>query len=61
MGFVGTFLGRLLRPGPTPKLAPGDRAPEFEVLDHRGRLVRSRDLRGQRTVLWFFPKAATPG
>ena len=61
MGLIGTFLGRLLRPRPAPKLAVGDEAPAFEVQDHEGRTVRSADLRGQRVVLWFFPKAATPG
>lgn len=60
MGLFGTFLGRLLRPRPTP-LTVGDEAPAFEVLDHEGRRVRSAELRGQRVVLWFFPKAATPG
>ena len=60
MGLISTFLGRLLRPRPA-RLASGDDAPDFEVLDHEGRTVRLADLRGQRVVLWFFPKAATPG
>ena len=42
-------------------LKVGDPAPEFEVKDHRGRTVRLSDLRGSKVVLWFFPKADTPG
>ena len=42
-------------------LKPGEPAPEFEVSDHTGRKVRLRDLRGKRVVLWFYPKASTPG
>ncbi|MCU1230164.1 MAG: bcp1 [Acidobacteria bacterium] len=39
----------------------GDEAPDFEVLDHHGKPVRLSDLRGKRVVLWFYPKADTPG
>ncbi len=39
----------------------GTKAPEFAVSDHRGRTVRLSDLRGRRVVLWFYPKADTPG
>jgi peroxiredoxin len=42
-------------------LAPGDKAPEFDLHDHRGRPIRLKDLRGKKVVLWFFPKADTPG
>ena len=42
-------------------LKVGDRAPEFEVQDHEGRTHRSRDYAGKRFVLWFYPKADTPG
>ncbi len=42
-------------------LAIGDPAPAFEVQDHEGRTVRSTDLLGRRYVLWFYPKADTPG
>ena len=42
-------------------LKVGDVAPEFEVSDHTGGQVRLSDLRGKRVVLWFFPKADTPG
>ena len=42
-------------------LAPGDLAPDFAVNDHRGNLVRLADLAGRTVVLWFYPKADTPG
>jgi peroxiredoxin len=42
-------------------LSPGDQAPEFDVQDHHGNRVRLSDLRGKKVVLWFYPKADTPG
>lgn len=42
-------------------LKPGDPAPDFEATDHRGRKVKLSDLRGRKVVLWFYPKADTPG
>jgi peroxiredoxin Q/BCP len=42
-------------------LQPGDVAPDFAVKDHEGRTVRLSDLRGKNVVLWFYPKADTPG
>src|SRR3954469_15861533 len=41
--------------------AVGDRAPDVELLDQDGQPVRLSDLRGQRVVLYFYPKADTPG
>jgi peroxiredoxin Q/BCP len=40
---------------------PGADAPDFEVHDHNGKLVRLSDYRGRSVVLWFYPKADTPG
>ena len=42
-------------------LQPGEAAPEFEVEDHRGNRVKLSDFRGKKVVLWFYPKASTPG
>jgi len=42
-------------------LEPGDQAPDFTAIDHLGATVSLRDLRGKTVVLWFFPKADTPG
>ncbi len=42
-------------------LEPGQQAPDFEAVDHQGNRVRLSDLRGKKVVLWFYPKADTPG
>jgi thioredoxin-dependent peroxiredoxin len=38
-----------------------DRAPEFSLLDEESRNVSLKDFRGHNVVLFFFPKADTPG
>lgn len=40
-------------------LAPGDKAPDFELPDQDGSPLRLSDLRGQTVVLYFYPKADT--
>ncbi len=42
-------------------LREGDQAPDFEVKDQAGRTRRLSDYRGKSVVLWFYPKADTPG
>ncbi len=42
-------------------LRPGDDAPDFTCKDHLGNEVSLATLRGKNVVLWFFPKADTPG
>ena len=42
-------------------LAVGAPMPQFELRDQEGRTVRSSDLAGKRYLLWFYPKAMTPG
>jgi len=39
----------------------GDAAPNFELLTDKGETVRLSDLRGSKVVLFFYPKADTPG
>ena len=39
----------------------GDRAPDFTLPDQDGNPVTLSDLRGQPVVLYFYPKADTPG
>ena len=39
----------------------GQDAPEFELPDQDGRAVKLSDFRGQPVVVYFYPKAATPG
>lgn len=42
-------------------LEPGDAAPDFTLKDQAGKPLRLSALRGRRVVLYFFPKADTPG
>lgn len=42
-------------------LDKGDMAPDFELLSDEGSPVKLSALRGQRVVLFFYPKADTPG
>lgn len=39
----------------------GDRMPEFEVVDQDGKTVKTADLIGKKTVVYFYPKDNTPG
>ena len=40
---------------------PGDKAPDFALLDQNGQTVRLKDFRGRRVLAYFYPKADTPG
>jgi peroxiredoxin Q/BCP len=42
-------------------VAEGDRAPAFRVADQQGRTATNDELRGKAYVLYFYPKADTPG
>jgi len=42
-------------------LKPGDVAPAFEAKDQDGKTVKLSDFQGKPVVLWFYPKADTPG
>lgn len=39
----------------------GDKAPAFEALDQDGNTVKLEDYKGKKLVLFFYPKASTPG
>ncbi|MCU0944064.1 MAG: thioredoxin-dependent thiol peroxidase [Rubritepida sp.] len=43
------------------ELAVGDKAPAFSMEASGGRKVSSKDLKGQPYLLYFYPKADTPG
>jgi thioredoxin-dependent peroxiredoxin len=42
-------------------LKAGDAAPDFKLKNHKGADVQLGKLRGKQVVLWFYPKADTPG
>ena len=42
-------------------LEPGDAAPDFTLPDQSGEPVTLSELRGSHVVLYFYPKADTPG
>jgi peroxiredoxin Q/BCP len=44
-----------------PMIEPKDKAPDFELPDQDGNPVKLSDLRGQQVVVYFYPKADTPG
>ena len=39
----------------------GDKAPDFTLVDADNKSVSLTDFAGKKVVLWFFPKANTPG
>ena len=42
-------------------LEAGDRAPAFKLRDQDGKQHTLEDYRGQKVVLYFYPKDETPG
>jgi len=42
-------------------IEPGDEAPDFTLPDQDGRAVKLSDFAGRMVVLYFYPKADTPG
>lgn len=43
------------------RLSPGDAAPAFSLEDQTGHVVKLSALRGRRVLIYFYPKADTPG
>lgn len=43
------------------RLGAGDRAPDFALQDQNGKTVRLKDFRGRKLLVYFYPKASTPG
>ena len=42
-------------------LKVGDQAPEFELKAQDGKPFKLSSMRGRKVLLWFYPKADTPG
>ncbi len=45
--------------GTTPR--PGDRAPAIALKDQHGKLVRLSSFKGRKVLVFFYPRALTPG
>ena len=45
----------------SPRLQPGDKAPDFTLPDADGNVVSLSAYRGRRVVVYFYPAASTPG
>jgi peroxiredoxin Q/BCP len=54
-------IGELISRKEPAMLQVGDEAPDFEVQAHDGSTVKLSDYRGKKVILWFYPKADTPG
>ncbi|MBT1449591.1 thioredoxin-dependent thiol peroxidase [Glaciecola sp. XM2] len=42
-------------------LKAGDKAPSFSLQDHNGEQVNLADYQGKKVIVYFYPKAMTPG
>ena len=42
-------------------LKEGEKAPQFSLPDQDGELISSKEFKDQRILLYFYPKAMTPG
>lgn len=50
-----------MSPTLTTKLQPGAQAPDFTLKDAQGRETALANYRGKNVIVYFYPKAATPG
>ena len=42
-------------------LQVGDTAPNFSLMNQDGDIISLESLKGKKVLLWFYPKANTPG
>jgi peroxiredoxin Q/BCP len=64
LGFLvicGIAVGSILCCTTKSKIAVGQLAPDFSLADDKGNLHSLASLRGRSVVLYFYPKAETPG
>jgi len=43
------------------RLRAGEKAPDFNLEDQNGKRVKLADFKGRKLLLYFYPKADTPG
>ena len=61
MKLIKHALGELISRKEPTMLKVGDEAPDFSIAAHDGSTVTLSGLRGRKVILWFYPKADTPG
>ena len=61
VGVVGTGKVSGSEEEPMSRLKRGDRAPAFRLEDQEGRVVKRSDFKGRKLLVYFYPKADTPG
>jgi peroxiredoxin len=59
--FAGQIARQAITGNKGKMLEPGSIAPDFQLSDESGNLHSLSQYRGRKVVLWFFPKADTPG
>tara|TARA_B100000530_G_scaffold129905_1_gene81105 strand:+ start:179 stop:313 length:135 start_codon:yes stop_codon:yes gene_type:complete len=42
-------------------LEVGNKAPDFDLLNQNDETISLSKLKGQKVIIWFYPKANTPG
>jgi len=60
-GFIRHVVRKLVTGMQTQPLKEGTRAPDFVARDESGNEHRLSQYSGKHVVLWFFPRANTPG
>jgi peroxiredoxin Q/BCP len=64
-GFKDRLVGKIAKLAEGTKkismLSVGTQAPDFEVEAHDGTTVKLSDYSGKKVLLWFYPRADTPG
>jgi len=43
------------------KLTTGSQAPDFQLQDQDGKMVKLQDFKGSKLLVYFYPRASTPG
>ena len=62
MASIWTLVRLLLQTGGKAQMLPiGVPAPQFTVQTHESKDLSLTDLGGKKVLLWFYPKADTPG